>query len=49
MYINRNYQTGYKEGIVEGKEVNMQRGFDRGYVEGLAIGKDIGKLKGVIR
>ncbi|KAI8875627.1 hypothetical protein K501DRAFT_263521 [Backusella circina FSU 941] len=40
--------TGYKEGIVEGKEINMQRGFDRGYIEGLAIGKEIGNLKGVV-
>ncbi|KAI8047474.1 hypothetical protein BDF21DRAFT_352237 [Thamnidium elegans] len=39
--------TGYKEGIVEGKEVNMQRGFDKGYTEGLVIGKLIGKLREV--
>ncbi|OBZ87814.1 Uncharacterized protein YAE1 [Choanephora cucurbitarum] len=41
--------TGYKEGIVEGKEVNMQRGFDVGYVEGFAIGKAIGRLRGIVR
>ncbi|GAA5796169.1 hypothetical protein EDC94DRAFT_585733 [Helicostylum pulchrum] len=40
--------TGYKEGIVEGKEVKMQRGFDKGYTEGLMIGKLIGKLRGMI-
>ncbi|KAI8051361.1 uncharacterized protein B0P05DRAFT_313175 [Gilbertella persicaria] len=40
--------TGYKEGIVEGKEVNMQRGFDKGYVEGLAIGKAVGRLRGLV-
>ncbi|KAG2205069.1 hypothetical protein INT46_000042 [Mucor plumbeus] len=40
--------TGYKEGIVEGKEVNMQRGFDKGYSEGLAIGKALGKLRGMV-
>ncbi|CEG66628.1 hypothetical protein RMATCC62417_03173 [Rhizopus microsporus] len=40
--------TGYKEGIVEGKEVNMQRGFDEGYKEGLSIGKAIGKLRGLV-
>ncbi|KAL9538277.1 hypothetical protein MBANPS3_011061 [Mucor bainieri] len=41
--------TGYKEGIVEGKEVNMQKGFDRGYAEGIVIGKAVGKLRGMIR
>ncbi|KAI8640452.1 hypothetical protein BD408DRAFT_404107 [Parasitella parasitica] len=41
--------TGYKEGIVEGKEVNMQRGFDRGYAEGLVVGKALGKLRGMVR
>ncbi|GAN10572.1 conserved hypothetical protein [Mucor ambiguus] len=41
--------TGYKEGIVEGKEVNMQKGFDRGYAEGLVIGKAVGKLRGMVR
>ncbi|KAG2211966.1 hypothetical protein INT47_004653 [Mucor saturninus] len=40
--------TGYKEGIVEGKEVNMQRGFDKGYTEGLAIGQAIGRLRGLL-
>ncbi|CEP14237.1 hypothetical protein [Parasitella parasitica] len=40
--------TGYKEGVVEGKEVNMQRGFDRGYLEGFVIGKAIGKLRGMV-
>lgn len=42
-------QTGYKEGIVEGKEVNMQRGFDEGYKEGLSVGKAIGKLRGLVK
>ncbi|RCI06921.1 hypothetical protein CU098_013945, partial [Rhizopus stolonifer] len=40
--------TGYKIGIVEGKEVNMQRGFDEGYKEGLFIGKAVGKLRGSV-
>ncbi|KAG1144009.1 hypothetical protein G6F37_012168 [Rhizopus arrhizus] len=40
--------SGYKEGIIEGKEVNMQRGFDEGYKEGLAIGKAVGKLRGLV-
>ncbi|KAK4511832.1 ATP-dependent RNA helicase [Mucor velutinosus] len=40
--------TGYKEGIVEGKEVNMQKGFDRGYAEGLVIGKAVGRLRGMV-
>ncbi|OAC97731.1 hypothetical protein MUCCIDRAFT_116215 [Mucor lusitanicus CBS 277.49] len=40
--------TGYKEGIVEGKEVNMQKGFDRGYAEGLVIGKAVGRLRGMM-
>ncbi|EPB89746.1 hypothetical protein HMPREF1544_03409 [Mucor circinelloides 1006PhL] len=40
--------TGYKEGIVEGKEVNMQKGFDKGYAEGLVIGKAVGKLRGMM-
>ncbi|KAI7904373.1 uncharacterized protein BX663DRAFT_504839 [Cokeromyces recurvatus] len=40
--------VGYKEGIVEGKEVNMQRGFDRGYIEGLSIGKAVGRLRGIV-
>ncbi|KAI8341238.1 hypothetical protein BC941DRAFT_416297 [Chlamydoabsidia padenii] len=37
---------GYKEGIIEGKEVCMQKGFDQGYIEGLAIGKELGALRG---
>ncbi|KAI7861956.1 hypothetical protein BDF14DRAFT_1862107 [Spinellus fusiger] len=37
---------GYKEGIIEGKEVWMQRGFDSGYEEGLAVGKALGHLRG---
>ncbi|CAO3588122.1 unnamed protein product [Absidia cylindrospora] len=37
---------GYKEGIIEGKEVRMQRGFDQGYIEGLDFGKQIGILRG---
>ncbi|KAI8097334.1 uncharacterized protein BX664DRAFT_326151 [Halteromyces radiatus] len=37
---------GYKEGIIEGKEVRMQHGFDKGYIEGLAIGKELGILRG---
>ncbi|KAG0171810.1 hypothetical protein DFQ28_007501 [Apophysomyces sp. BC1034] len=39
---------GYKEGIIEGKEVKMQGGFDRGYEEGLKIGKAMGKLRGIV-
>ncbi|KAI9262705.1 hypothetical protein BY458DRAFT_515163 [Sporodiniella umbellata] len=38
--------SGYKEGVVEGKEVNMQRGFDQGYQEGVLIGKALGQLRG---
>lgn len=40
--------SGYKEGVVEGKEVNMQRGFDKGYKEGLFIGKSLGQIRGKI-
>ncbi|ORZ01019.1 hypothetical protein BCR43DRAFT_434255 [Syncephalastrum racemosum] len=40
---------GYKEGIVEGKEVRMQNGFDQGFVEGLAAGKALGRLRGIVR
>lgn len=44
----RKKKTGYKIGIVEGKEVNMQKGFDEGYKDGLSIGKAVGKLRGVV-
>ncbi|CAO3634445.1 unnamed protein product [Cunninghamella blakesleeana] len=37
---------GYKIGIIEGKEVHMQRGFDQGYIEGFDIGKKLGALRG---
>ncbi|KAI8376360.1 uncharacterized protein BYT42DRAFT_615118 [Radiomyces spectabilis] len=47
--MNENHgNEGYKEGIIEGKEVHMQRGFDRGYEEGLASGTAIGRLRGMV-
>ncbi|CAO3628973.1 unnamed protein product [Cunninghamella echinulata] len=39
-------KEGYKIGIIEGKEVHIQRGFDQGYIEGLDIGKKLGILRG---
>lgn len=47
-YLQEKKKTGYKIGIVEGKEVNMQKGFDEGYEDGLSIGKAVGKLRGVV-
>ncbi|KAL0091086.1 hypothetical protein J3Q64DRAFT_1844092 [Phycomyces blakesleeanus] len=47
---NRMHQNhgneGYKDGIIEGKEVVMQKGFDRGYEDGLGIGRSMGYLRG---
>ncbi|KAI9022989.1 hypothetical protein CLU79DRAFT_887161 [Phycomyces nitens] len=47
---NRMHQNhgneGYKEGIIEGKEVVMQKGFDRGYEDGLGVGRSMGYLRG---
>ncbi|KAF7720888.1 hypothetical protein EC973_005868 [Apophysomyces ossiformis] len=39
---------GYKVGIIEGKEVNMQQGFNHGYGEGIQIGIALGKLQGIL-
>ncbi|CAG8766436.1 16667_t:CDS:2, partial [Racocetra fulgida] len=36
---------GYKEGIVEGKDITIQEGFNKGYAEGANVGKEIGRLR----
>ncbi|KAG0221578.1 hypothetical protein B0O80DRAFT_446392 [Mortierella sp. GBAus27b] len=40
--------TGYREGIEEGKEETLQQGFDRGWAEGVQYGHDLGRLRGLI-
>ncbi|RUS31084.1 hypothetical protein BC938DRAFT_478495 [Jimgerdemannia flammicorona] len=40
--------AGYKEGIVEGKDLTVQEGFNRGYSEGVTVGKEIGELRGTL-
>ncbi|RUS23250.1 hypothetical protein BC937DRAFT_89720 [Endogone sp. FLAS-F59071] len=41
--------AGYKDGIVEGKDLTIQEGFNRGYSEGVVVGKEIGELRGMLR
>ncbi|RIA96008.1 hypothetical protein C1645_756142 [Glomus cerebriforme] len=47
--MNKNFgNVGYKEGIVEGKDVTIQEGFNKGYVEGVNIGMEFGRLRGLL-
>ncbi|CAG8472321.1 29642_t:CDS:2 [Racocetra persica] len=39
---------GYKEGIIEGKDITIQEGFNKGYAEGANVGKEIGRLRGLL-
>ncbi|CAG8792962.1 7797_t:CDS:2, partial [Dentiscutata erythropus] len=39
---------GYKEGILEGKDITIQEGFNKGYAEGASVGKEIGRLRGLL-
>ncbi|KAF0492721.1 hypothetical protein F8M41_021567 [Gigaspora margarita] len=39
---------GYKEGILEGKDITIQEGFNKGYAEGARVGKEIGRLRGLL-
>lgn len=43
------FQTGYREGITQGKESSLQEGFDSGFANvGSPIGREIGILRGII-
>ncbi|CAG8444662.1 11730_t:CDS:2 [Acaulospora morrowiae] len=47
--MNENFgNMGYRDGIIEGKDVTIQKGFDRGYSEGVVIGKEIGRMRGIL-
>ncbi|RHZ45484.1 hypothetical protein Glove_673g29 [Diversispora epigaea] len=47
--MNENFgNLGYKEGIIEGKDITIQKGFDKGYIDGARIGKEIGRLRGIL-
>ncbi|RIB23375.1 hypothetical protein C2G38_864227 [Gigaspora rosea] len=39
---------GYKEGILEGKDITIQEGFNKGYAEGARVGKELGRLRGLL-
>ncbi|KAG9315435.1 hypothetical protein JVU11DRAFT_3045 [Chiua virens] len=40
--------TGYREGIIAGKEAFLQAGFDAGFADvGVPLGRELGKLRGV--
>ncbi|KAF9236518.1 hypothetical protein BU15DRAFT_49926 [Melanogaster broomeanus] len=40
--------SGYREGIIAGKEASLQEGFDAGFADvGVAIGRELGNLRGV--
>ncbi|KAG2152992.1 uncharacterized protein EDB93DRAFT_1135871 [Suillus bovinus] len=41
--------SGYREGIIVGKESALQEGFDAGFAHvGVPIGRDLGSMRGVI-
>ncbi|KAF9121579.1 hypothetical protein BGW39_010416 [Mortierella sp. 14UC] len=40
--------TGYREGIEEGKEGTLQQGFNQGWSEGVQYGHELGRLRGLI-
>ncbi|KAF9903328.1 hypothetical protein EC991_003975 [Linnemannia zychae] len=40
--------TGYREGIEEGKEGTLQQGFNQGWAEGVQYGHELGRLRGLI-
>ncbi|KAG2087271.1 uncharacterized protein F5147DRAFT_728026 [Suillus discolor] len=41
--------SGYREGIIAGKESALQEGFDAGFAHvGVPIGRDLGSIRGVI-
>lgn len=40
--------TGYREGLVQGKEAHLQEGFDSGFELGSHIGILVGQLKGIL-
>ncbi|CAI2166678.1 12708_t:CDS:2 [Funneliformis geosporum] len=47
--MNENFGNfGYKEGILEGKDVTIQDGFNNGYVEGVNLGMEFGRLRGLL-
>ncbi|KAN0087842.1 hypothetical protein V8E55_006463 [Tylopilus felleus] len=40
--------SGYREGIIAGKEAFLQQGFDTGFAEvGVPLGRELGNLRGV--
>ncbi|KAG1776178.1 hypothetical protein EV702DRAFT_354157 [Suillus placidus] len=41
--------SGYREGIIAGKESALQEGFDAGFAHvGVPIGRDLGSMRGII-
>ncbi|CAG8545391.1 22198_t:CDS:2 [Cetraspora pellucida] len=46
--MTRKTTIGYKEGIIEGKDITIQEGFNKGYAEGASVGKEIGRLRGLL-
>ncbi|KAK3825949.1 MAG: hypothetical protein J3Q66DRAFT_329012 [Benniella sp.] len=40
--------TGYREGIEEGKEGTLQQGFNQGWADGVQYGYELGRLRGLI-
>lgn len=43
------YQSGYREGIIAGKEAFLQSGFDAGFADvGVPLGRELGNLRGAV-
>ncbi|KIK78741.1 hypothetical protein PAXRUDRAFT_834464 [Paxillus rubicundulus Ve08.2h10] len=41
--------SGYREGIIAGKETSLQEGFDAGFADvGVPIGRELGNLRGAV-
>ena len=44
-----NYQIGYRDGLVAGKEASAQEGFNIGFKESVFVGQAWGLVRGVTR
>ncbi|KAJ8323904.1 hypothetical protein O5D80_007133 [Batrachochytrium dendrobatidis] len=47
-HLRHEFQVGYKEGIIEGKETHIQAGFDLGYKDGFMMSHGMGQQQGIL-
>ena len=48
-FVVENFQIGYRDGLIAGKEASAQQGFNIGFKQSVCVGYNWGLARGVTR